>query len=70
MLDIFESIINGFIRVLAKEFFLRIVNYIIENKEKILAAVLNKKARDYCELSVNHPNTPFTYNVKEFVAHS
>ncbi len=70
MLDIFESIINGFISVLAKEFFSRFVNYIIENKEKIMVAVVNKEARDYCEFSVNHPNTPFTYNGKEFVPHS
>ena len=70
MLDILESIINGFISVLAKEFFSRFVNSIIENKEKIMAAVVIKKTRDYCELSVNHANTPFTYNGNEFVPHS
>ena len=70
MLDIFDNISNGFISALAKKFFSRLVNYIIENKEKIMAAILNKETRNYYELSNNHPNTPFTYNGKEFVAHS
>jgi hypothetical protein len=72
MIDIFDSICNGFIAALAKEFFSRVIDYIIENKEKIIAAVFffwNKRIRGDFELSVNHPNTPFTYTGKGFGAH-
>jgi hypothetical protein len=70
MFDIFASISNGLMNAITKEFFSRRIHYIIENKKKIIAVVLNKKEpRDYYELSVNHPNTPFTYNGNEFVPH-
>ena len=69
MVDIFDSISNGFIAALVKEFFSRVIDYIIENKEKIIVAVtLNKKTRDF-ELRFNHPNTPFTYTGNGFGPH-
>ena len=73
-MDISDSINNGFISALAKEFFSRFIDYIIENKEKIFSTfnkIINKifrKTRDY-DLSNNHPNTPFTFNGEQFVAH-
>lgn len=69
-MDIFDSISNGFISALAKEFFSRICTYIIENKEKIFSELkkIFKKTRDY-NLNSNHPNTPFTFNGKQFVVH-
>jgi hypothetical protein len=66
-MDIFDSIGNGFISALAREVFSRLFNYIIQNKEKIIFVF--KKTRDY-DLNNNHPTTPFTYNGKEFVAHT
>lgn len=68
-MDTSDSISNG-LSVLAKEFFSRTFNYIIENKEKIFSA-FNKifnKTRDY-DLSNNYPNTPFTFNGQQFVSH-
>jgi hypothetical protein len=77
-MDISDSISNGFLNALAKEFFSRIFNYSIENKEKIFSTfnkIINKifrkifrKIRDY-DLSNNHPNTPFTFNGERFLAH-
>lgn len=67
-MDIFNSISHGFITALAKEFFSRLVAFLIENNEKIIV-VFKKKTRDY-DLSNNHPNTAFTWNGKEIVAHS
>jgi hypothetical protein len=56
MFDIFDSISNGLMNAITKEFFSRLKHYIIENKEKIIAVVLYKKEpRDYYELSVNYP---------------
>ena len=70
-MDIFDSIGNGFISAFAREVFSRLFNYIIQNKEKIILVFkkIFKKTRDY-DLSNNHPNTPFTYNGKEFVTHT
>jgi hypothetical protein len=70
-MDIFDSIGNGFISGLAREVFSRLFNYTIQNKEKIIFVFkkIFKKTRDY-DLSNNHPNTPFTYNGKEFVTHT
>lgn len=45
-MDIFNSISHGFITALAKEFFSRLVDFLIENNEKIIA-VFKKKTRDY-----------------------
>jgi hypothetical protein len=54
---------------------LRTINYIIENKERIKKLILwlNKKIFGdnnsvYME-NGNHPNTPFTFNGNQFVAH-
>jgi hypothetical protein len=49
MFDIFDSISNGLMNAITKEFFSRLIHYIIEN-EKIIAAVLIKREpRDYYE---------------------
>ena len=71
-MDISDSISNGFLSALAKEFFSRIFNNSIENKEKIISTfnkIINKifkKIRDY-DLSNNHPNTPFTFNGEQLL---
>ena len=53
---------------------LRTINDIIENKERIQKLILwlNKKIfgkNGDSMTSINHPNTPFTYNGKGFGAH-
>jgi hypothetical protein len=68
-MDLSDSIGNGIISALAREFFSRLFNYIIENKEKIILMfkeIFNIRDHD---LSNNYPNTPFTFSGKQFVAH-
>ena len=66
-MDLFDAISNGFISALAKEGFSRLINYLIENKEKIIFVFM--KTRNY-RLSNNHPNTPFTFDENHnFVEH-
>jgi len=68
-MDLFNSISNGFISALAREFFSRLFNFVIENKEKIIS-VFKKilDIRDYYT-SNYQTNTSFAFNGKQFVVH-
>lgn len=75
-MDIFDSINNGIISALVKEFISLLFNYLVEHKkkEKIFFAIRKiLRIRDYNKESNSsnnhHPNTPFTFNGQQFVAH-
>jgi hypothetical protein len=63
-----EIILLGLLVNLVAEVILQTIDYFIQKKDKFNLS-LKKNKKSNIELSVNHPNTPFTFNGNQFVAH-